>query len=117
MLRRISNILTAAAALFLFALLILAVPSFFDPEFEVVNNSSGAVSVVAEWRGSKKEIGTIEPMSFYRFSIDAEAAMKFRVRYASGNEVKSEPIYFTSGTKVIATISDTGIKVQYDQET
>ena len=53
-------------------------------------------------------------MSSHRFSIDDEAAMSFTVRYASGEKIKSEPLYFTSGMKVIAGISSDGIEVGYD---
>lgn len=113
---RIFNLLTVAAVLFFIALLILAIPSFFDPEFEIVNNASEAVSVVATWRSNEKQIGRIQSMSSYRFSVNDEAAMKFRVRYASGREVESEPLYFTSGIKVIATISSDGIEIRYDHE-
>lgn len=114
--RRIFNYLTAAAAVFFLALLILAIPSFFDPEFAVVNNSSETVSVIAAWRSQEKVIGSIDPMSSREFSIDDEAAMTFKVRYASGKEIESDPLYFTSGAKVIATISSDGIAVQYDFE-
>ena len=99
------------------ALLILAAPSFLDPEFEVVNRSSGDVSVVATWRGNERRIGPMRPMSSHRFTLDDEAAITFRVRYASGREVETDPLYFTSGIKVIATISDDGIEVRYDHET
>ena len=40
--------------------------------------------------------------------------MTFRVRYADGGELANEPIYFTSGTKVIAMISDSSVDVRYD---
>lgn len=117
MIRRIFNILTAAAVLFFAALVILAAPSFYDPEFEVVNNSSEAVSIVAAWRYKEKQIGSIESMSSHRFSVNDEAAMKFKVRYASGKEIDTEPMYFTSGIKVIVIISSDGIDVRYDHET
>jgi hypothetical protein len=117
MIRRIFNILTVATALFFIVLLILATPSFFDPEFEIVNNSAEAVSVVAVWRNNEKKIGRIPSMSSHRFSVEDEAAMQFRVRYASGRVVETEPLYFTSGIKVIATISSDGVIVRYDHET
>jgi hypothetical protein len=117
MFRRIFNILTVAALLFFGVLAILAAPSFFDPAFEIVNESSAPVFVVAEWRNEEKRIGNIAPMSVYAFSVDAEAAMKFRVSYPGGGEVESEPIYFTSGTKVIATITSNAVRVRYDHET
>ena len=116
MIGRVFNVLTVAAVIFFVVLAILAALSFFDPIFEVVNESTETVFVVAEWREEKKEIGYIEPNSFHEFSVNAEAAIKFRVNYASGGEAESEPIYFTSGTKVIATISSDEVKVRYDHE-
>lgn len=47
MTHRIARLLTLAALLYLAILLLLAAPSFFDPEFELVNESTQAVSVVA----------------------------------------------------------------------
>jgi hypothetical protein len=117
MMRRVFNILTAAAVAFLVALVILAAPSFFDPEFEIVNNAAEPVSVVVAWRSTEKQIGSIPSKSSRRFTVDDEAAMRFKVRYASGKEVETEPLYFTSGTKVIATISSDGVAVRYDHET
>ena len=95
----------------------MAAPSFFDPKFEVVNNFPEAVSVVATWGSNVKDIGRIEPMSSHQFSLDDEAAITFKVRYSSGREVESEPMYFTSGSKVVATISRNGIEMRYDFET
>jgi len=114
MIRRIYNILTIAAVLFFTALVILAIPSFFDAEFEIVNDSSEAVSVIAVWRSNDKQIGEIQSKTLYRFSVNDEAAMKFKVHYTSGKMVESDPVYFSSGIKVIATISSEGIQVRYD---
>ena len=115
--RRISTFFTLTAALFLTTALILAVPSFFDAEFEVRNQASDAVSVVATWQSQEKTIGNVEPMSSHEFSTNAEAVMKFTVRYPSGRVSESEPLYFTSGTKIIATITDDGVAARYDFET
>ena len=117
MIRGAFKFLTVAAVLFFVGLVILAVPSFFDPVFEVVNESPEPVSVVAEWQKEKKAIGIVGPMSSYVFSVNAEAAMMFRVSYSGGREAESEPIYFTSGTRVIATISSEKVEVRYDHET
>jgi hypothetical protein len=113
----ISRVLTIASVLFLAALLALAMPSFCDPGFEVVNNAPGAVSVVAAWRSSEKEPGRIEPMSSSRFSINDEAAIMCKVKYTDGRVVESEKLYFTRGTRVIATITANGVEVRYDFET
>ena len=116
MIRRLFNVLTIASVLFFVVLAILAAPSFFDPVFEVVNRSNEPVFVVAQWRKEEKEIGDIGPMSSYEFSLDAEGAMRFRVGYPGDGEAVSEPIYFTSGTKVIATISSDAVNVRYDHQ-
>jgi len=111
---RIAGFLSLAAVLFFSALVILAIPSFSDPEFKVVNHSPEAVSVVAAWRRHERNIGRIEPMSSLEFTIDDEAAISFIVRYSTDREMESEQLYFTSGTKVIAVISDDGIELRYD---
>ena len=49
-------------------------------------------------------------------SVDDEAAMKFAVRFSSGREFETEPMYFGSGTKVIVTITSDGVEVHYDHE-
>lgn len=108
------NVLTLAAALFLLALLIIAVPSFLDPEFEVINESSEAVSVVASWHRNDMQVGELRPMASRQFSIDDEATITFKVRYQSGKEVSSEPLYFTSGSRIVATVSDAAIEARYD---
>lgn len=117
MIRRFFNFLTAASLVFLVALVILAAPSFFDPEIEIVNRTPEAVSVIATWRNTEKNIGQIEPMSSYQFSVDDEAAMVFKVRYPDGNEIETEPLYFSSGLKVLAEITSDGVSVRYDHET
>jgi hypothetical protein len=117
MIRRIFNVLTAASLIFFVVLVILAAPSFFDPEIEVVNSTSEVVSVVAKWRSTEKNIGKLESKSTYRFSVDDEAAIMFKVRYGNGKEVETEPLYFTSGINVIAEITSDGIEVRYNHET
>jgi len=112
----ISRFLKVTSVLFLGVLLILAAPSFFSPEFEVKNESPGAVSVTAAWRNSSKEIGEIESMSSMNFTINDEAAIIFMVKYDDGKIVESEELYFTSGSKVIATISSNGVEVRYDSD-
>ena len=117
MIRRSLNILTATSLIFfLGALAIFVVPSFFDPEFEIVNTTSTAVSVTAAWRSSEKNIGSIEPKSTYRFSVDDEAAMLFRIRYEDGREFETRPLYFTSGIRVVAEISEDVVAVRYQTD-
>ncbi|MEO5342884.1 MAG: hypothetical protein H7842_06025 [Gammaproteobacteria bacterium SHHR-1] len=110
------KLLNLVAIIFFGALVVFAVPSFFDAEIEVINNSPEVVMVVAEWRNSQKEIGPLDSNSSFQFSIDDEAAVKFKVNYASGKEFATEPLYFTSGIRVIANITSDGVKVSYDYE-
>jgi len=117
MLRRLYNALTIAALLFIAAAVVLVVaPSFFDPQFEIRNESDEPVSVVAKWRDKEKAFPDIEPASAVAFSVEDEAGMAFRVRYPDGREIASEPVYFTRGTTVIATITEDDIEVRYDHD-
>jgi hypothetical protein len=108
------QVLAGVAVVLFAALLTLAIPSLSDAGFELVNRSSDTVSVVAAWRDQEKDLGTIHPGGSFRFSVSDEAAMTFRVRYGDGREAGSEPIYFTSGVKVMASISDDSVNVRYD---
>jgi hypothetical protein len=108
------KVLAGVAVVLFTALLVVATPYFSDAGFEVVNDSSDAVTVVAAWRNRERDLGTTQPGGSFRFGLDDEGAMTFRVRYADGREAENEPIYFTSGTKVIAMISDSGVDVRYD---
>ncbi len=116
MLRRLYNILTVVALVFFAGLAVLVAPTFFDPQFEIRNQSEQSVSVVAEWRDDERVFRDIEPASTLEFSVEDEAGMAFRVRYPDGREDESEPIYFSRGITVIATITDAGIQVRYDHE-
>jgi hypothetical protein len=116
MIRHVFNALTVASALFLLALIVLAIPSFMDPEIEVVNDSPETVAVVASWRNHEKRLDGIQPGASREFTVDDEAAIRFRVRYAGGREIESEPLYFTKGIRVIAEVSDAGVAVRYDHE-
>jgi len=113
----LARILTGAAAIFLIILVMLAIPAFRDPQFEIVNESSEVVTVVMSWANQEKIIGSIPPMSSHLLSVDDEAAMKFTVLYSSGRKAESSELYFTIGTDVIATISNNGVEVRYDFET
>jgi len=111
MIKTLSKCLIISGILFFAGLAILATPSFFDPEFEVKNISPGIVSVVAIWRGNEKNIGEIQPMSSYIFSINDEAGIKFRVTYADNKTIESKEMYFTSGIKIVTVIT---VEVKYD---
>ena len=117
MLRRIYNALTVAGLLYLAVMAVLVVgPSFFDPQFDIRNRSGETVSVVAVWRDKKREFVDIAPSGRVEFSVSDEAGMSFRVRYPDGREIASEPVYFTLGTTVIATINADDIDVRYDHD-
>lgn len=113
----IARILTGTAAVFLVILLIFAVPSFREPQFEIVNESPELVTVVASWANQEKIIGSIPPMSSHPFRVNDEASMTFTVLYAGHRKVESQEFYFTRGTEAIVTISNNGIEVRYDSET
>jgi len=89
-------------------------PLLKDPSFKIMNQSQYIVQVSAHWRSESRELGAIQPSSTYLLTVDDEAAMKFTVRYPDGRVVDSKEIYFTSGTMVIATITENGIKVQHN---
>lgn len=114
---RVSRILNAIALVGLVVLAISVIPSFFNPEFEVINDASAPVLVTAVWRNNEIELSNILPGAAKKFAVNDEAALVFRVSYAQGRVIESEPIYFSSRTKVIATISNEGIEVRYDFET
>ena len=116
MLRRFYNILNAVALVFFAGLAVLVAPSFFDPQFEIRNQSGETVSVVAAWRDNERVFADIAPSSRVEFSVEDEAGMAFRVRYPDGREIASEPVYFTRGTTVIATIAEEGVQVRYDHD-
>ncbi len=113
---RVSKILNTIALLGLVALAISAIPSFLHPKFEVTNSAAETVSVTAVWRNNEKELGDIPPEATQKFAVNDEAAMVFRVSYAKGMVIESEPIYFSSGMRVIATISNSAIDVRSDFE-
>ena len=82
-------------------------PSFFDPEFEVINRSSETVSVFAAWRGGERDIGEILPQSSHQFSVDDEAAMTTSESAFQRPGDRASRRMSPRGTKVIATISVT----------
>lgn len=114
MIKTLFKCLTISAILFFSAVVIFIIPSFFEPEFEVKNASPVIVSVVAIWRDNKKNIGEIQPMSSYSFSINDEAGIKFRVTYADKKIIESNEMYFTRGIKLITVITADSVEVKYD---
>jgi hypothetical protein len=117
MMSRASKFSSVVAAIVLVAVVVLVAPSFRDPQFKIVNESSEVVTVVASWSDQEKEIEAITPSSSRQFSVNAEAAIKFKVRYSGGREVESKEFYFTDGVTVIVMISGNGIEVRYGFET
>ena len=116
MLRRIQNAFTVAGLLYLAAMAVLLAPSFFDPQFEIRNQSEQPVSVVATWRDQERVFADIAPASTVAFSVEDEAGMAFHVHYPNGSQVESEPIYFSRGLTVIATITEDDVEVRYDHD-
>ena len=112
----IRRILEITGALFLLGLLALFLPTIFNPVFVVHNNTREPVQVVAEWREQSKNIGQIDGMSAERFTVNDEAAMTFNISYVDGRQAVSDPIYFSNGLKVIATIEDDSVAVRYDHD-
>ena len=94
MLRRLYNLLTIVALLFIAAVAVLVVaPSFFGPQFEIRNQTEEPVFVVAAWREQERVFPDIGPGSTLEFSVEDEAGMAFRVRYpADGREFVSDPV-------------------------
>ena len=81
MIKRIIKSVEIIGILFLVLLVILFLPSVFNPGFVVKNTTSDAISVTACARRIQ-EIGEIEANDLFRFHVNDEAAMTFRVTYA-----------------------------------
>ena len=114
MLKRLIKTLEVLAVLFCILLAALFLPSFFNPGFVVNNTTEQAVTVVALWREQSRDLGIIEAESSDSFNVNDEAAMTFRVTYPDGRVLESNPIYFTNGLTVKATISGDKVEVDYD---
>ena len=87
------------------------------PGFHISNDSAQAVTVTVTRRDKSRDLGTIEAGSRVSFTARDEASMVFTVRYADGREIKSQPIYFTSGIVVNISISQEGVDVSRDIDT
>jgi len=95
----------------------MAAPLLKNPQFEVINQSQQVVHVFAYWRDKNRVLGPVQPSATKVFSVKDEAAMRFTGRFPDGREINSEEIYFTNGTRVVATITENGIQLKYDHET
>ncbi len=115
-LRSIRRILEIVGVLFFLALLVLFLPSVFNPAFVVNNTTRQPVHVVAEWRDQRRDIGQIDARSSRSFHVGDEAAMVFLVTYADGRRAVSEAIYFSNGLEIVATISEEQVSVGYDHD-
>lgn len=105
---RISLGLAILSAIAFFAL------SHFDKSHFVVENVSPSnVIVVAKWREEELVLGNIGVKEKIEFKLYAEASMVFIATYPNGSTISSEPIYFTSGTDVEATIFSDKINTGY----
>ena len=54
-----SRLLTIASLLFLVIFVSISTPSVFEPDFQVINDTTGTIYVVAMWRSNEKVIGEI----------------------------------------------------------
>ena len=82
------------------------------PKFIVKNESDVNVEVTAYWKQQSKNLGSILAGGEQMFELNDEAAMEFRVAYPDGQVITNSPaIYFTSGTTVIAVVTESAIKV------
>ena len=114
------KVLLGVAVFFLIGLAILAyvaAPYVATPKFSVVNISDKPVQVIAYWRNESKNLGTIAPSQKVEFKVNAEAAMSFKAKFASGKELTSDDIYFTSGLSIEANITESGIELRYAPST
>ena len=93
-------------------LVYFAAPYVATPKFVVKNESGVSVEVTAHWREKSKRIGSIVAGSKRVFEVNDEAAMEFRAVYPSGQVVTSSPaVYFTSGTTIIAVVTESAVEV------
>lgn len=99
------------------ALVYIAAPYLTTPTFSVSNSSASPVSVIAFWRDKSKDLGLIAPGEVIEFEVNDEAAIKFKAKYSSGKEVISEEMYFSSGLSIDATVTETGIELNYEPST
>ncbi|TLU66143.1 hypothetical protein FE810_05325 [Thalassotalea litorea] len=81
------------------------------PKFRVENRSPSPVHVVSYWRNESKDLGLLNSGDIVIFEINAEAAMTFKVTLSNGEVIITEPMYFTSGTKIYAQINEKGVDV------
>ena len=102
--------MTILGVIFFAALIAFAVPTFFDPRFEIVNKSSQLISVTAEWRDETMEIGLIKPGGSHEFTLEAEGGMSFQVTYPDDRQVVSKPVYFSKGFEILTTVSDDSVE-------
>ena len=112
--KRIFRALEITAVLFFILLAVMFLPSVFNPGFVVNNTTSRPVMVTALWREQSRDLGEIEAAASHRFNVSDEAAMTFRVTYPDGRILESNPIYFSNGLTVVATITEDAVKVDYD---
>lgn len=82
------------------------------PKFTVKNQSGVSVEVTAYWREQSRNLGTLSPGEERVFEVNDEAAMQFQAVYPGGQVITSSPaVYFTSGTTVLAVVTESSIEV------
>jgi len=111
------------SARFFFGLLIVVVISTtyifvgeftLGPRFNISNDSTQNVTVIALWRNQSRDLGIIESGSTISLTVRDEASMVFNVSYADGRKTSSTPVYFSSGQAINVSITQGGIDVQHD---
>lgn len=94
------------------SLVYFAAPYVATPKFVVKNESDISVEVTAHWREQIKSLSNIPAGSERVFEVNDEAAMEFRAVYQNGLVITSSPaVYFTSGTTVIAVVTESAVEV------
>lgn len=112
--RKVDSYLTVVSLLVILLLAVIAAPSFFDPVFQCRNSARESASVEVFWRDQRMLVGELRPGESTEFTLDAEAAIVFKVHFAAGRKLESRPLYFSDGTRITAVILDDEIKLEYD---
>ena len=90
-----------------------AAPYFAAAKFNITNTTSNNAVLSAEWRDNIKSIGIIEPTETIDFTIDDEASVIFTATLNNNVVLKSQPLYFTSGTNIQIEIHHNEIMSNY----
>ena len=111
---RVARALTLAALAFVVVLVLLALPSFADPVFVLINRASEPVTVEMSWPVGQAVEADIPTQNTRELTLPDEGEVIFTVRYASGRHHASEPMYFTRGATIVVDIGDEGPTFRHD---